>query len=318
MLQRNQLAPLPAFAKLSDRVWRVLGLNPSSFTLQGTNTYLVGSGNRKILIDCGQGMLEYGPLLQRSLLSISPDAYISDVILTHCHVDHWGGLDDLLAMDAGIRVHKYPLDPASYDHQHFMDGFPVPAHYLLQDGQAIRIDDDTTLLVIHTPGHTADHCSFWLEEESAIFTGDCVLGYGTVTFSDLQTYLDTLYRLLDFQPQRLYPGHGPVVESGVTKIQEYITYREQRENEILVLMASDRSKPWTPVEIGTLLRDDKPGELQPAYLRGIALHLIKLERDGKLRGRIDRSRSESDQNDQYENVYTLLNKEFFFISSSRL
>ena len=47
------LPKVPITARLSERVYVALGMNPSAFSLQGTNTYIVGLGPRRILIDTG-------------------------------------------------------------------------------------------------------------------------------------------------------------------------------------------------------------------------------------------------------------------------
>jgi len=45
--------------KISDKVIRVLGLNPGDFTLNGTNTYVVGSSKKRILVDAGSLILNH-------------------------------------------------------------------------------------------------------------------------------------------------------------------------------------------------------------------------------------------------------------------
>ena len=62
---------LPDYARLSPRVATVLGQNPSPFTGPGTNTYLLGTGHRPILLDTGQGVAIYPDLLARALKELS-------------------------------------------------------------------------------------------------------------------------------------------------------------------------------------------------------------------------------------------------------
>lgn len=148
-----------------------------------------------------------------------------------------------------------------------MDSFPkdVPVEDL-RDGQIFYVDIDdsdennnnntTTLHVLFTPGHAADHCCFWLEEENGLFTADCVLGHGSVVFNDLYNYMASLKKLEQLAPTKLYPGHGVVVENGLSRIRQYIKYREERESQIVDLMRNqkpDHGGDWTASDIARSL-----------------------------------------------------------------
>ncbi|KAI8970098.1 beta-lactamase-like protein 2-like protein [Mycotypha africana] len=279
------LAHLPNFSQLSQRVWRVLGLNPGKFTLQGTNTYLLGTGAQKILLDCGEGKPEYLDHLETSLQQIRPDAFISDIIISHGHRDHWGGLRDILKSEKlnpqnNLQIHKFPVpDGCKVPH---MDQFPkdIQVHALV-DNQIFNTDE-VTLKVIYTPGHSKDHCAFWLEEEQSLFTADCVLGHGTAVFDDLSEYLNGLQRLKSLHPKQLYPGHGPVIENGEDKIQKYIDHRLYREKQVTGLLKEEnaRQNGLTPLEIVQLLYKGYPGSLHLPAAHSIVMHLVKLQRDG--------------------------------------
>ena len=73
--------------KVSDRCYRVLGLNPGSHTLQGTNTWLVGSGPVKILVDTGEDISAdaYVSMLFNKAFPASGTQSLSHILLTHGH-----------------------------------------------------------------------------------------------------------------------------------------------------------------------------------------------------------------------------------------
>lgn len=96
--------------------------------------------------------------------------------ITHWHHDHVGGILSLLSSadccaSATIPVFKRPL----LEKDELTKGVEFTP---LKNGQKIEVEG-ATLHTIFTPGHTADHVAFFLEEEEAVFSGDCILGQGT-------------------------------------------------------------------------------------------------------------------------------------------
>ncbi|MBW2723185.1 MAG: MBL fold metallo-hydrolase, partial [Deltaproteobacteria bacterium] len=148
---------LPDIDVWSERVVVALGQNPSAFTGPGTNTYLVGTGPRRILLDTGSGHEEYLPILEQALERAGCDG-LQEIVLTHGHPDHIGGAESIMRRFGEVPVSKrpWPENDAHYP-------FDVIA---IDDGSTIKTEG-ATLRGIHTPGHCPDHLCFVLEEEGA-------------------------------------------------------------------------------------------------------------------------------------------------------
>ena len=211
------------------------------------------------------------------------------MLLTHWHPDHTLGLESLLTLCPKAKVYKHtPSD----------DNFPI------NDGDVFSVDG-ATIKAMHTPGHTADHTTFWLEEEGAMFSGDNVLGHGTSVFEDYKTYLASLDKMKTCfrnhgsdsdretgtktdatKEGRIYPAHGAVIPDGAAKIQEYIEHRKLRERQILDAMKlrreEDGEQLTTPNQIVKAVYKDTPEHLHGAAKKGVEQILRKMSMERRV------------------------------------
>lgn len=239
----------------------------------GTNTYLIGNGPRKILIDTGEGRLAWITALRQVLAE--EKATIVTAIITHWHRDHVSGVPHLREACPDVVVYKNQPDHGQHS---------------VEDGQKFFVDG-ATLRAVHSPGHTNDHMSLLLEEEDAMFTGDNLLGQGTAVFEDLRTYISSLERMQGMFSGRAYPGHGPVIEDGKTRVLEYIQHRQKRENQVIECLnlprpshnlqgTMDTKTGWTSMELVREIYKDIPTSLHGPANGGVVQVLRKLEDDG--------------------------------------
>ncbi|KGO75402.1 hypothetical protein PITC_080880 [Penicillium italicum] len=269
---RNAGLPyLPAVAELSTEVVRILGGNPGDMQLQGTNTYLVGCGQERILIDTGQGC----PIWLTTLVTYLEKHHlsISQVLLTHWHTDHTGGLPALLA--------QYPHLATAVHKAH-----PDRGQHSIRDGQTFTAGG-TTLRALFTPGHSQDHMCFVLEESGAMFTGDNVLGHGGSVFvEDLGKYMKSLRSMTQsvrFEEITVgYPGHGAMIDDLPAKLIVWSRHWELREKKVLSAFVGSNAKKRAPLTMREIIVCLYGPEMEAMAGPFIAQVLSKLVDEGRV------------------------------------
>jgi glyoxylase-like metal-dependent hydrolase (beta-lactamase superfamily II) len=230
-------APAWSGGAFGERARCVLAPNAGPMTLDGTNTWVLREpgGRRCVVVDPG-------PLDEGHLAAVSDAAGpVGVVLLTHRHLDHSEGARRF-AESAGCGVRA--LDPE------FRLGSEGLAH-----GDVVEVDG-LEVRVVGTPGHSADSLSFVLPAESAVLTGDTVLGRGTTVVAhpdgELGAYLGSLRRLRDLaeaaEVTRVWPGHGPVIDDALAAIEGYLAHRAERLEQVREALAAGATSASEVVE----------------------------------------------------------------------
>ena len=258
---------MPRTADLEPLVTRVLAPNPSPMTLDGTNSYLVGApgSGQAVLVDPGPDDPAHLAAVEAALAA--RDARCVAVLVTHHHGDHaeaaapWSARLGAQVAAADVRV-------------------AGPDGRVLEPGERLALAG-TTLDVVPTPGHTADHLAFRLES-GAVLVGDHVLGRGTSVVThpegDVLAYLASLRRVHDLGPSALYCGHGPeLTEDPGAVLDFYLAHRAFRESQLLAAMVRGAGT------VDALVADvyaDVPQEVWPAAAESTRAALAKLAAEG--------------------------------------
>jgi glyoxylase-like metal-dependent hydrolase (beta-lactamase superfamily II) len=228
----------------------VLAPNPGAMTLEGTNTWVLMEPG-----STGCVVVDPGPLdehhLQRVLDLVSGrGARVVLTLLTHGHLDH--------AESAG-RFGELTCAPVR----------AVGAgHDDLGDGDRLSVDG-LDLTVVATPGHSGDSLSFLLAAESALLTGDTVLGHGTTMVAwpdgELAAYLLSLQRIEAMTGSRevtqILPGHGPTVPDAAGVVRYYLDHRRARLDQVRAAVAAGAADADAVVE---MVYADVPHQVWPA------------------------------------------------------
>ncbi|MEM9622817.1 MAG: MBL fold metallo-hydrolase, partial [Pseudomonadota bacterium] len=213
---------------------RVIAENPSPFTLYGTGTYIIGTGEVAV-IDPGPA----DPVHIRAILDAVQGETITHILVTHTHMDHSPGCR-ILQQHCDAKTYAYGPHGAGK----LEEGVTVEEggdmefqpDVLVQHGDVLT-GNDWSVECVYTPGHTSNHMCFALREAKALFTGDHVMGWSTSIISppdgDMAAYMQSLEMLLERDDQIYWPTHGPAIEDTKGHVQAFIAHRQEREQQIL-------------------------------------------------------------------------------------
>ncbi|MBN2011783.1 MBL fold metallo-hydrolase [candidate division KSB1 bacterium] len=213
--------------------------------------HLIDSG----VADSSSAILEY--VVQQG----RPVNEINTLILTHSHPDHIGSAR-LLKDQIGCQVLAHQNERSWIEDvdQQFADR-PVPGFKTfvnqsvkvdrcIDDGDVLELDNELSIRVYRTPGHSSGSISMYLPSEHVLFCGDAILLPGSLPiYDDMATAVSSLEKLqrIDGIQHLLSSWDDPCDGAAMTeKIQQSIGYFRKIHQ---VVSGVENAKTLAPMEL---------------------------------------------------------------------
>lgn len=255
--------------RISPRVRRLVAPNPSPMTGPGTNTYLLGEKSVAVL--------DPGPAIEAHIDAIEAagGGAIRYIVCTHTHPDHSPAWQELAARTGATVIGALPGGDEHQDET-------FRPHIELAENTVLATDE-FRLRAIYTPGHVNNHFCFLLEEEGLLFAGDHIMNGSTVVIippgGDMQAYIASLQKLLDYPVTAVAPGHGEVIADSQSEIRRLVEHRLAREAKVVEGLRELQGASLEALVVRVY--DDVAPVLHRWAMKSLEAHLIKLQREGR-------------------------------------
>lgn len=203
--------------------------------------YIITAKKQLILLDAGLTLSAL--ILEQQIKRLQTDhCRLQAVWLTHSHYDHLGSVPYLTTKFPNLQIGAHPVarevmqnpkaiklmqvlnEASEKEYAHLIHlppeakFRPFPIDKTFRDKETVFPDDDISIQIIYTPGHTRDSIAFYILPDKVLYCSDGIgiptpTGFIQVTFlSDYDDYLASLHKLQKFDIDILALPHAGVIK----------------------------------------------------------------------------------------------------------